>query len=730
LQFKLKKGAGFLVIFLLMIQGVILGQNNPDEYSLQKLELLDQLNLEKNSLNLLKKNGFVVIPGNEKEIFDVYVKCREKNHPIFITTDAALHTSHVFFDSVLRILEIEKLNDFAKELTKRMLQISKIQFEEAEDKEVRHAARLNIGFFSVANTLFEPEYKPGYQLEDLVSEELKNISEHKGIKFRALLDYIDHPSLMNHPYAYEDYSQYIPRGHYTRNNTFKKYFKVMMWYGRIDFKLKPGKNKQAVIHGKKMTLQALLMVDAFMRDDKAYQLWNMIYEPTVYFVGKTDDLNVEDYISLVKKVFPAEQDIDKYHEDEFLSEFIQKALELRPPKILSGASYREDGGFEQTTLGFRFMGQRFIPDSYVFQQMVYGVKGMEYQGNNNPFTMEIIPNAGPVRAFPRGLDIMTVLGSQRALNILKKEGDTDYRWYEEQLNKLREEFSSLTQKKWTQNLYWQWLYSLIPLLKDDQKQNMPEFMKNQAWKDKELMTTLGSWTELRHDTILYAKQSYTVMGRAPMPQPSLTYGYVEPYPQVYQRIKEMMTRLKEINSDLKIEIIEVQDKIEEFENVLNWLKIISEKELEKKSLTKEEYSFIWNIGSTLNELKRFPESIQKRISSGADEQMDIIADVHTDPNTSQVLEEGVGSPFHIYVIIKDQKGYRLTHGAVFSYYEFKQPLDDRLTDEKWQEMGKNNQRPPLPKWTQSFIAVPPAFQGMLPDFYIDDFRTHKRSIFH
>jgi hypothetical protein len=84
--------------------------------------------------------------------------------------------------------------------------------------------------------------------------------------------------------------------------------------------------------------------------------------------------------------------------------------------------------------------------------------------------------------------------------------------------------------------------------------------------------------------------------------------------------------------------------------------------------------------------------------------MDIVADVHTDLNTKQVLEEGVGSPFNIYIIIEDSKGYRLCRGAVFSYYEFKHPLDDRLTDEKWQEMGKEGSRPNQPSWTKSFIA--------------------------
>ena len=93
-----------------------------------------------------------------------------------------------------------------------------------------------------------------------------------------------------------------------------------------------------------------------------------------------------------------------------------------------------------------------------------------------------------------------------------------------------------------------------------------------------------------------------------------------------------------------------------------------------------------------------------KITSDTDERMDIIADVHTDLNTKQVLEEGVGSPFDIFVIVEDPRGTRLCRGGVFSYYEFKHPMDDRLTDEKWQEMGKQDKRPAQPLWTQTFIT--------------------------
>lgn len=664
--------------------------------------------LSKEAKGLLRQNGFVVTPGYKDEIYDVYSECKELNQPIFLTTDAVLHTSHIFFDYLLRILEIEKLYDTAVELTDRMLDSSTKQYHEAKNGEIKEAARLNIGFFAVAKKQFNPEYEARFNLEDIVKKEISNIEAHTGLRFRELLTYVKNPTLMSTPYAYEDYSQYVPRGHYTRNEKFKRYFKALMWYGRIDFKPKPGKEEPAITHGRKMSLQALLMVDALLKDEGTYRLWKKVYEPTVYFVGKTDDLSVDDYIKLMKEVFPAEGTVDKYNDKTKLSDFIQKVIKLRPPKILSGAAFVEEGEFSTSSVAFRFMGQRFIPDSYMFQELVYGIKGgkevLKYKGKEKPFTMEFIPNVGPARAFPRGLDIFSVLGSKRALEILEKEGDTQYEYYHDQLNKLREEFVSGTEEEWKQNLYWRWLYCLVPLLEESRSENLPGFMQNVAWIDKELQTALGSWTELRHDTILYAKQSYTMMAKGMPRKPKFTYGYVEPYPEVYKRIEEMMKDLRNNLEVLGIIPDGIPEKIKSFENLLVKLRTISEKELMQKPLTEEEYKLIWNIGANLASMKRFPSEIMKKITSGTDEKIDLIADVHTDPNTKQVLEEGVGSPFNIWVIVEDGKGKRLCRGAVFSYYEFKHPLKDRLTDEKWQEMQKKKERPLQPDWLTSFIA--------------------------
>jgi hypothetical protein len=79
----------------------------------------------------------------------------------------------------------------------------------------------------------------------------------------------------------------------------------------------------------------------------------------------------------------------------------------------------------------------------------------------------------------------------------------------------------------------------------------------------------------------------------------------------------------------------------------------------------------------------------------------IIADVFTEPMSGQVLEVGVGDVMPLYAVVTSNGRRWLTIGGVFSYYEFHQPMSNRLTDEAWRSMRK---RPSQPIWTAGYIS--------------------------
>ena len=171
----------------------------------------------------------------------------------------------------------------------------------------------------------------------------------------------------------------------------------------------------------------------------------------------------------------------------------------------------------------------------------------------------------------------------------------------------------------------------------------PTFMQTDAWQDKEMNTGLASWTELRHDTILYAKQSYGVGMAAPMP-PKPFVGYVEPVPDFYARLLALTNMTNQGLDEMDVLDETSKARLTYLEEIISRLQEISGKELENKELTAEDYEFIKDFGEQLSGTIGDVEEKAKKTT--------IVADVHTDRNTETVLEEGVG---HVEMMVVSYK---------------------------------------------------------------------------
>ncbi len=67
-----------------------------------------------------------------------------------------------------------------------------------------------------------------------------------------------------------------------------------------------------------------------------------------------------------------------------------------------------------------------------------------------------------------------------------------------------------------------------------------------------------------------------------------------------------------------------------------------------------------------------------------------------------VLEAATGYVDRIYVIVPLEGGQEVAQGGVFSYYEFIQPRDQRLTDDEWRQKLDTGQAPQRPAWADAF----------------------------
>ena len=648
---------------------------------LAQVQGMDTLELNEAQRNLLTQNGFVVVPSSseyQQEFYQIYDSMRYNEIPVFVTTDSVYHVYHLIFDKMLRDLETEYFIKDLELLTSAMLQASSQQYQALKGTILEEPALRNVAYFGVAAQLLGlPDSIPA-EAQPLVEAELALILPASSSEISPIWDREDLPPDEK---LIEVYGQYVPRGHYTRSETLERYFLAMMWYGRMTFRLDDDFETRRAL----LVVQALRSAQA-SDGRSAVELWQNIYDPTVFIVGKADDLGYHEYGAIMDQVFGPNPDPMALADETLFAEFKQAAENLPPPQINSMWVWIWQDK-EQVTKGFRFMGQRFTLDAYVFGQLIW----------RNVGTLE-----NP-RGLPKALDFFAAMGSEEAYNILEEMGETQYANYDTQLEKVRNEISMLGMDSWTQNLYWNWLYALQPLI-EPKGTSYPPFMQTQAWARKDLQTALGSWTELKHDTILYAKQVMAEMGGG---EPEIPHGYVEPNPEAYARLLALcqMTfdglEQRNLLSDL------TRGNLENLMEELNFLKDISERELAGDTPTEEEYRHLYYWGGVLEEMTLAAADTSNEFDRDlSDQKAALVVDVATGMTPDgrvSALEEAIGQPAIIYVVLPDSP-WRIGAGAVYTYYEFTVPSDARLTDEAWQEMLANGENPPQPEWTQSFIA--------------------------
>lgn len=103
-------------------------------------------------------------------------------------------------------------------------------------------------------------------------------------------------------------------------------------------------------------------------------------------------------------IYGKEPDLDKLNNDKKLDEFYNESEGLPEPKISPKYTAVTTPAGKQ----FRFMGQRYVLDAEIIQELVEPI----------------------IRPIPSGLDVMGVLGSDRAEKIqMDKEENQDWKDY-------------------------------------------------------------------------------------------------------------------------------------------------------------------------------------------------------------------------------------------------------------------------------------------------------------
>jgi hypothetical protein len=288
--------------------------------------------------------------------------------------------------------------------------------------------------------------------------------------------------------------------------------------------------------------------------------------------------------------------------------------------------------------------------------------------------------------------------------------------YQHNLAAARNVIDAQNKDAWDENIYMNWLACLRELCRPTTDEKYPESMRTRAWAMKTVNTQLASWCQLRHDTILYVKQSYTG-------DPVCFYpaGFVEPVPPFWARLEKMATRTADLLAQTPFpETVRDTQKrqvefLKNFAAKVAVLRGIAEKELAQKELTKEEAEFLKDVveirrgGSGPPRLSGWYPGLFYNNPRDCIKWDALVADVHTDVpaplvgDPGCVLHQGVGQVDLMVVAIDNGKDRMVYLGPVFSHYEFEMPGVTRKTGLEWQRDFSQGVLPPRPAETASFL---------------------------
>jgi len=620
--------------------------------------------------NHLKRDGFVINKADYEQLFYVYDENYYNYTPSFVTTDLFLQVMHMHVSKEMQTLEEAKIYPLLQSLLTEQLSAVRKIASSGESTRVKNAAQWSQTYYAVALSLLTgtkqtvtPSYQTAYNYEmGCTTGASGRLSAYLG------------DSLM-------DYTQFEPRANYTRTDTLKRYFRCMKWL-----------NSASVYIDKDDGLaRGVIMAKALLNQPNSLQKYKALSGIIGFLAGEENNLSFAHLMHVL-------QDSGAGNTDALLSTEsltnIRKSLLAVDPRKYSPKTADEDTRKFLARKRLYFTAGRYTFDSEIMQRLVHVTKPQ------------------PKRKFPKALDVFAAMGDKQAEDILLNGYKESSAWpqYTDSLRWLQNKFRYFG--KWNDNVYNKTMDAVLTLKEKDPL--APCYMQTKAWEKKSLNTMLASWTELRHDMLLYVEQpSGAEMGDGGDIPPPQKIAYVEPQVNFWAKCIELLQLNAKMLSSHGLMTDKLAQRNKSLIAMAGFLKKMSIKELHRKHLTNVEFDRLAQIGGEVESLTlNIIESNEGQMSqvTTPDKCMAIAADVYSysDPiRGGHVLEECVGLGDEIYVIAEINGLLYLTRGAVFSHHEFQQPIDARLTDEGWQEMLKKKQEPKPAFWMNDIkINIP------------------------
>jgi len=702
------------------------------------------VNLTPAEQSYLNKNKFLLIPFEKTAIapkpsfynFDAMLTAfdsimgkpmpheRLPENVKFVTPDIVLHGYHRYFE--LSLEELEKkdlrvaLEGFLKDMVEGSVGLAKSTDASTKERGEWIAAQMITAQILLENAQGKPDFfstpedeakwmeneagVDSYEnAEKMVSAKasMLSVAMQQRIKDELALIYagetVAKSPLFNqyNTEIFADYTQYTPRSHYTKSSLLRAYFRTMMYLGRSSYLLKED------IGLKDATLVTSLLRKTSSSGTTPLQRWNTIMDITGFYAGQSDDVTLKEWDEYVKQALGTAETPQNLTPAN-VAALGSNVGDVRLPQILSDVIISENvltqtkEDLLRETLGVRVFGQRFTFDAWVLNKLTAG----------DEMTETKLPST------PSALFVNAALGGKRAEThipeFLKSTAgftDADMPGFMKELDALRNSLENVREPDWFSSLGTAWTHVLASLTQTFGA-GYPLYMQSEAFSDKQIQTFLGSYTELKHDTLLYAKQSYAELGGGPGDPPTpppVPKGFVEPNLRFWNRLLQLVAKQNDLFTRFDLlKDTNARMRLSQFNDDVMLFGSIAEKELAGTPVTEEEYEDLRT--TNLAYLAEPFDGSQQADEDSA--KTELIADIHTDAKEGQILYQATGRPYVMLALVGNENSPRLVIGLAYNHYELTAPLGKRLTDEDWKKWvyDEPGNLPPKNVWYDSLVA--------------------------
>jgi hypothetical protein len=485
------------------------------------------IQLEENSIrsdpaikhDRLQQDKIVITQLSYRQIFEPYLNA---DRPIFITSDTVLNAYHV--------LLMESIGRYEQVNARRLPEILKLLWDQIapeEEPATKKGDQQRVGIrqegtspatagassylevkrqaekrarivIAVAMKLMgDNSIRVDQTLRPVVESEVRRINRAKGLHRPKWIGETDSE------YKGLDYSLFQPHGFYARSERLEGYYRAMRWLQSVPFR----------IHKDEELLSILILGKTLFSQN---------------FSSPADRRKIENFLQCQRDFHGQENARDLLFAAQIIGD---RPADLKTVRdyLLPTASNTEDdksdggitaiGGQEQiqrTPLSFYIIAPRRLPDIVLFQSTT-ALQGMH-------------------RSWPSGLEICALLDSEFARRQLTANLSAQYR------DSLLAKIDRFKDRLVSDSLYNQYLNSVAALL-DPPEPDAPAFMFKQTWQIKSCNTVLSSWVQSRNflpDKIRQTDHTNDeTVGELPP-------GFVEPEPEFFARLYDLIERTKEI----------------------------------------------------------------------------------------------------------------------------------------------------------------------------------------